>query len=321
MPEMPTLSDRYQGCLLGLMLGDCLGFGFEGWAAEDIAAEYPTAAALLQRPPLPPPWPYTDDTEMAIGVAEALLNDGEIQAGTLAAAWVRNYTRGRPYGATRMVLEAMLAGQDYQAAAQDLFPGGSYGNGAAMRVAPVGLFFHRDLDWVWRQAGLSATPTHPHPLAVEGAQIVALAVALAVASPVAAGPFDRDAFFDQLQRRCQTPEFRAKLATARGLRDVAELSVLGNGVRALESVVTAAACFACAPDDCVAAVTHAIFLGGDTDTIGAMAGAIAGARCGIRAIPGQLLDSLEDGVRGRTYVSRLAAQLAAVPPSSIPPHS
>jgi len=296
------------------MLGDCLGFGFEGWPAADIAAEYPTAASLLLRPPLARPWPFTDDTEMAIGVAEALLSDGRIRAETLAAAWARNYTRGRPYGATRMVVEAMWSGDDYQAIARNLFPGGSYGNGAAMRVAPVGLFFHADLDLVWEQAGLSALPTHPHPLAVEGAQLVALAVALAVASPAADGPLDRDAFFNQLQGRCQTPEFRARLAIARDLRNAAELAVLGNGVAALESVVTAVACFASSPDDCVQAVTTAIFLGGDTDTIGAMAGAIAGARCGVRAIPGDLVESLEDGLRGRTYVSRLAEQLAAAPP-------
>lgn len=305
MTATPTLLERFQGCLLGLLTGDTLGCFCEGWSAEDIAAEYPTAAALLDHPPLPPPWSYTDDTEMAIGVAEALVQDGEIRPETLCAAWARNYTRGRPYGATRLVLEAIRRGEDYQTVARTLFPGGSYGNGAAMRVAPVGLFFHHDLDLVWEQAELSALPTHVHPLGIEGAQLVALAVALAVTG----GPFERDVFFGELVRRCRTPEYRAKLAIARGLSGPAELPVLGNSVRALESAVTAIACFALFPDDCPATVTTAIWLGGDTDTIAAMAGAIAGARCGVQSIPLSWLRQIEDGVRGRTYVATLAEQL------------
>ncbi len=287
------------------MTGDTLGFFFEGWSAEEIAVEYPDAAALLEHPPLPPPWAYTDDTEMAIGVAEALLQDGEIRAETLSAAWARNYTRGRPYGATRLVLEAMKRGEDYQAIARNMFPGGSYGNGAAMRVAPVGLFFHHDLDLVWQQAELSALPTHVHPLAIEGAQLVALAVAVAVAP----APFNRDSFFDELQRRCRTSEYRTKLTAARGLSRAVQLPALGNSVCAIDSAVTAIACFALSPDNCLEAVTTAILLGGDTDTIAAMAGAIAGARCGVQSIPRHLLDRMEDGVRGRTYVCELAQRL------------
>jgi len=302
---IPSVQDRFRGCLLGLMLGDSLGFPFEGWSAEDIAAEYPTAAALLDRPPLPPPWPYTDDTEMAIGVAEALAQDGEIRPEGLSAAWGRNYTRGRPYGATRLVLEAILRGEDYQTLARTLFPGGSYGNGAAMRVAPVGLFFHHDLDLVWRQAELSALPTHAHPLAIEGAQLVALAVALAVAGR----PLDRNAFFDELLRRCQTAEYRAKLAAARAIDDPADLPALGNSVRAIDSAVTAIACFTLFPDNCLETITTAILLGGDTDTIAAMAGAIAGARGGAQSMPPTLLGQIEDGIRGRTYVAALAERL------------
>ncbi len=286
------------------MLGDALGSFFEGWSAEDIAADYPTAESLFRKP-LPPPWAYTDDTEMAIGVAEALVQDGEIRAETLSAAWARNYTRGRPYGATRLVLEAMTRGEDYQTVARDLFPGGSYGNGAAMRVAPVGLFFHHDLDLVWQQAELSALPTHVHPLAIEGAQLVALAVALAVAGRWSG----RDAFFGELQRRCRTSEYRARLTTAWGLSRTADLPVLGNSVRAIDSAVTAIACFAMFPDDCVEAIATAILLGGDTDTIAAMAGAIAGARCGLQSIPPHFLNQMEDGVRGRTHVSALAQRL------------
>src|SRR5260221_4101343 len=73
----------------------------------------------------------------------------------------------------------MEDGKDYRAVAEKHFPGGSYGNGAAMRVAPVGLLFRDDRPRLWEQARLSALPTHVHPLGIEGAQILALAVALA----------------------------------------------------------------------------------------------------------------------------------------------
>ena len=72
----------------------------------------------------------------------------------------------------------MQEGGDHRAVAENMFPGGSFGNGAAMRVAPVGLFFHADLDRLWEQARLSALPTRVHPLGIEGAQVLAMAVAL-----------------------------------------------------------------------------------------------------------------------------------------------
>jgi poly(ADP-ribose) glycohydrolase ARH3 len=301
---IPSGAERFQGCLLGLMVGDALGARFEGWAPEDIAAEYATREALLNEPP-PGPWRYTDDTEMTIGIAEALLKDGEIIADSLRDAWVANFTPGRCYGATQLVLRAMRDGEDYREVAENLFPGGSYGNGGAMRVAPVGLFFQDDWDRLWQQAELCTQPTHAHRLAIEGAQLVALAVAMA-ASDV---DFDRAALLTELKRRCRSDEYRDRLDLARRIGSRNELHRLGNGVPALESAVTAIACFALSPESYVDAIADAIFLGGDTDTIAAMAGAISGARLGFRAIPSTLLDNVEREGKGREYVADLAVRL------------
>src|SRR6478735_3150275 len=108
---------------------------------------------------------------MTIGVAETLVARGEIVEQHLCSAFVANFVPSRGYGrGARAVLDAMEEGRDYRAVAERHFPGGSFGNGAAMRVAPIGLLFHNDLDRVDREAEISALPTHAHPIAVDGAR-------------------------------------------------------------------------------------------------------------------------------------------------------
>jgi poly(ADP-ribose) glycohydrolase ARH3 len=177
-----------------------------------------------------------------------------------------------------------------------------------MRVAPVGLRFHGDPEALVEQARRSAAPTHAHPLGVEGAVLLAGAAGLLVEAEA----FDREAFFDELARLPLSDPYREKLAIARAV-DASGLGVLGNGIEALESVPTAVACFACSPDSYPEAVASAILLGGDTDTIAAMAGALSGAYLGEGAIPTEWLDALEDEPesKGRSAITRLAESLDA----------
>jgi poly(ADP-ribose) glycohydrolase ARH3 len=301
---MPTLRERFRGSLLGLAVGDALGGRFEAQSGDAIRARAPDAAALMDYPK-DDIW-YTDDTQMAIGVAEALLADGAIHEPRLCAAFVANYVPSRGYGrGARAVIEAMEEGRDYRAVAERYYPGGSFGNGAAMRVAPVGLFFHGDLGKVAEQARLSALPTHTHALGVEGARLLARAVALCVR----AERLERAAFFADLLAACEAPTFRAKLERAAACATAADLAGLGNGIEALESVPTAIASFALAPDSYADTIANVIFLGGDTDTLAAMAGALSGAFLGVDAVPPRLLGLLENGPRGRDYLLRLADDL------------
>ena len=87
------------------------------------------------------------------------------------------------------------------------------------------------------------------------------------------------------------------------------LAFLGSSLEAHRSVVTAIACFAASPDRYEDAVARAIGLGDDTDTLAAMAGALCGAHLGVGAVPGRLLDRLENGRKGRSHIGRLAARL------------
>jgi poly(ADP-ribose) glycohydrolase ARH3 len=302
-----SLEEAFRGCLLGLAAGDALGGCFEGQSADFIARRFRSPQVLLDAPPLET-LHYTDDTQMAIGIAEALVADAAIREETLCRVFAANYVPSRGYGfGTRRVLEAMSAGEDHRAAAEAYYPGGSFGNGAAMRVAPVGLFFHPDSIEVREQARLSALPTHLHALAIEGAQLLALGVAFVVRAEA----FDRAAFFTELLEHCTSEDYRRKLERAASLREPEELAVLGNGIQALESVPTALACFALSPEDYGTAIGRAILLGGDTDTIAAMTGALAGAYLGATAIPSSLLERLEDDPegKGRSYLAKLAEQL------------
>ncbi|MHC5545026.1 ADP-ribosylglycohydrolase family protein, partial [Singulisphaera rosea] len=125
------LKGRFAGGLLGLAVGDALGGRFEGQQAKAIKVRAGTVRGLINYP-RDEIW-YTDDTQMAIGIAETLVAEGEIVDATLIRAFVDNYEPSRGYGrGARVVLEAMRQGRDHRTVAEQYFPGGSFGNGAAM---------------------------------------------------------------------------------------------------------------------------------------------------------------------------------------------
>ncbi len=301
MPEVVS-RDRFLGCLLGQAVGDALGAPFEGYPADFIYWQYGSIREQLIRLP-DGPLRYTDDTQMMIGVAEDLLNHDEILPATLMERFAARYDPERGYGAgARRLLEAAAAGEDWDRLAETLFPGGSFGNGAAMRVAPVGMVFAHDLVRATGQAVVSARVTHRHPLGIEGARLFAIAVALASRGP----PLDRRAFYRELARDCREEEFAWQLRAARRLRAGHSLAFLGNSLPAHRSVVTAIACFTCSPDSFEGCIERAIAQGDDTDTLAAMAGALCGAYLGVDAIPAAWIDNLERGPDGLDYLRTLA---------------
>ena len=301
-----ALADRFAGCLLGLAVGDALGAPYEGLPCREIYFRFGTPDTIVKNPSGDTLY-YTDDTEMMIGVAETLAECGTIDEDRLVRAFAENYHPERGYGqGARKIIERMCRGKDWRTLAQTIFPGGSFGNGGAMRVAPVGLLFAGDADEVWRQAAASALPTHTHPIGIEGAQVLALAVALVVQTDT----FDHKAFYRSLLARAETEEFRWHLRMAAKLRTGDPVSGLGSTLHAHRSVVTAIACFAATPGDFESAVGLAIGLGDDTDTVAAMTGALIGAFAGTAAIPPALLQKLEDGPpKGRSHITSLAAKL------------
>ncbi len=301
---MAPTADQFAGCLFGLAVGDALGAPVEGLGGDLIRSMGP--AGELVKNPSGGTLYYTDDTQMTIGVAETLVECGEIREEELCAAFAENYDPARGYGqGARRVIEAMATGDDWRELAGSLFPGGSYGNGAAMRVAPVGLLFCDDLQRVATEAERSSMPTHVHPLGVDGARLIAIAVALAMRG----GHFNREEFLTELLGWAQTEEFKWQLGTARELDPWDSLISFGNSLEAHRSVVTAIACFTSSPDNYLDVISRAIGQGNDTDTLAAMAGAISGARLGISGIPAHLIESLEEQQKGRSYLAELAKKL------------
>jgi ADP-ribosylglycohydrolase len=137
---------------------------------------------ITERQAPPGPWRYTDDTEMAISVVEMLQARGEIDQDDLALRFANRMEDMRGYGpGAYKLLCGVRDGIPWKRLACAGFNGtGSFGNGAAMRVAPLGAYLaDRELDVVVQQARLSAEVTHMHAEGIAGAIAIAVGAALA----------------------------------------------------------------------------------------------------------------------------------------------
>lgn len=167
---------RAHASLLGVSVGDAFGTMLD--AQPDLARRAAKRLVSPQRP-----WRWTDDTAMAISIVAELAARGVIDPDSLAARFATTFYRDpdRGYGAGAATLLARVAhGADWALESAQMFRGtGSFGNGAAMRAAPLGAYFaDQSLDHIRNQAILSAAPTHQHSDGLAGAIAVALAAAL-----------------------------------------------------------------------------------------------------------------------------------------------
>jgi ADP-ribosylglycohydrolase len=172
----------------GLSVGDAFGELFFGEFGLSFSRHSSHRTPLPDLPP--PPWPWTDDTHMALSIVEVLRESGCIDQDALAHAFARRYRedpyRGYAGGAVRL-LNGLTNGADWRSLAPSLFNGGSYGNGGAMRAAPIGGFFAGDPERAAAEARRSAAVTHAHPEGQAGAMAVAVAAAIAATEGRAGG--------------------------------------------------------------------------------------------------------------------------------------
>ena len=296
------LRSKFVGCLIGSAVGDALGSSFEGlWIPEARVERFSGR--------------WTDDTHMMIGVAESLVANKGFDGSHMALTFIKNYEqepwRGYASGPPR-VFRWIEGGVAWNEAAKRLFGGaGSYGNGAAMRVAPVGVFYHDNQEQLRSVAYGQSRITHVHELGMEGAAIQAYAVALA-ANADPSSELDSHAFLRKLKDFTHNEVYKRKLERVWSLLDetnkVRVAGELGNSVEAHNSVPTAVYCFLRNWGSFEESVLYAVSLGGDTDTIGAMAGAISGAYHGVEAIPEQWKNRLERG----DHIEELAEKLWSI---------
>lgn len=163
----------------------------DGLSVGDAFGELFFRISPFQTASLPPGiWRWTDDTHMALSIVETLEKHGRIDQDFLAQAFARRFTqephRGYAGGAIRL-LGQIASGGDWRELSPRLFGGGSFGNGSAMRAAPIGGYFYNELKQAAEQARLSAMVTHAHEEGQAGAIAASVAAALAANDPFPAG--------------------------------------------------------------------------------------------------------------------------------------
>lgn len=339
-----TRLDRVRGALLGLAVGDALGAPLEGLSPQQIRAHYGTVADYVdgakawKKKPFRWRLPglYTDDTQQALALTDVLLAEGRVDADRLAATYVELATPDLGYAGAhrgvgksfRLVLADLIRGVSPRLTGQP-----SVGIGAAMRIAPVGLYFADDPEGLYDAVVEASLMTHRDVRSLAGALTVALAV-----SRLARGEEPGPSFVlrlagdvaraeDRLAAGAPAPvaslgAHRKSLSTA--IAHVESILDLSRE-RALTALVEQANRHgpdapvrratqgfppSCIPtclylllttDSFEEAIVDVVNLGGDADSAGAILGALAGAARGVDAIPGRWLDGLEnfDGIDAR----------------------
>ena len=266
----------------GLSVGDALGGQFF------IPRVFETKFSSKDTPDAP--WGYTDDTEMALAIAEVLQRHGRIDQDDLALTFAHRYQRNvyRGYGPTmHEILPAIHRDVPWIVAASSPFGGtGSLGNGAAMRAAPIGAYFADDLALVASEAAASAEVTHFHPEGQAGA--IAVAVAAAWGWRVRDRCTERSAaaLFEVVLAYTPTGATRsglekASVLPAAGPPDLAAYE-LGNGSRvtAADTVPFAMWCSAHFLNDYAGAIWATLSGFGDMDTNCAIVGGVVAMATG-----------------------------------------
>ncbi len=318
------VADRFRGALLGTQVGDALGMPVEGWPADRIREAFGEVRDML--PARLGRGTFTDDTQMTAALAEALVHIPSLQSpdpDPIARSFARRFDPKRGYGAnTGRILSEIRGGRHWSdAVAAHSLPGGSFANGAAMRVAPAALAGYPSGRVAARLAVAQALPTgHSHPESLFGTAFQAVAVSEALRADPAAVERKRPEFVQRIVRTATEvvgpgappPAFRPALEFlySPSLPSVETVrNRIGAGVRAAKSVPAALWAFLASPGSPEEVLVRAVGLGEDTDTVAAMAGALAGALNGAQALPARWVEVLEDGPCGRSHLVELADAL------------
>lgn len=311
----PNTHDRALGALIGVALGDALGMPSELWPRQRVQRHFGEITGFLPGPDGHfivdgfQAGQVTDDTQQTVMLAQAIIEaDGHVDPDVVARHLVDWATRIGATGgnflgpSSRRAIEALRSG----------VPVGESGargdtNGAAMRIVPVGVLCpYHDLTSLVDAVEAACKPSHFTDIAIAGASMVAAAVSRAVdgASLDQSLAFALDAADAGMTRGNATPGASLRRRTEWGLERVARngseravlddlYDFLGAGVATTEAVPTALSLVALADGEPVRAGLLAANLGGDTDTIGAMAVGVCGALAGATAIPADHRNMLE----------------------------
>jgi ADP-ribosyl-[dinitrogen reductase] hydrolase len=285
MSSYPNLRSRYLGAMLGLACGDAVGTSVEFSPRGSFA---PVTDMVGGGPFALQPGQWTDDTSMALCLAESLLTKGAFDA----ADQMTRYHNWWHWGYLSSTGDCFDIGMTVRAALARFAATGapfsgatdprSAGNGSLMRLAPVVLFAYPDLGTALHLAGESSRTTHGAPEAIECCKLFAVLLLRALAGTPRAEML-----------RAMPPVFaEARIAAiaSGAFRQKTEGQVRGSGY-CVESLEAALWCF-WNTDRFEEAVLRAVNLGEDADTTGAIVGQLAGAYYGHEAIPATWLERL-----------------------------
>ncbi|MDC9819299.1 ADP-ribosylglycohydrolase family protein [Pectobacterium polonicum] len=308
--------ERILGALYGQALGDAMGMPSELWPRTRVKAHFGWIDRFLPGPAENNAACYfgrgefTDDTSMALSLADAIIEcDGEINADAIGRhilKWAESFDafNKNVLGPTsKIALKAIRQGTPVSELENN-----GVTNGAAMRASPLGcLLPAHDLDEFIDQVALASSPTHKSDLAIAGAVVVAWAISRAVDGANWQEIVDALPSVARHAQEKRITTFSASLAArlelalsivrhANGTESASEqlYQLIGAGTSTIESVATAIAMVELAQTDPNRCAILCANLGGDTDTIGAMATAICGALHGVTAIDAALKQELDD---------------------------
>jgi len=286
--------------LEGLSVGD--GFGqFYEYASLVRRINVPPENVLKRQIITDKEWRWTDDTNMALSIYANLRQYGEINQDALAVDFARRLDGQRGYGSGAWdILTRIRSGISWRDYAPTIFNHtGSYGNGGAMRVAPLGAYFADDIPKLIEQAKLSAEITHTHSDGIAGAVAVAVAAAVAWNMAQAGEKPERRDFLEQVQQHVPEGRVYEGITQARDLPDGTSVTdaarLLGSGyqVAAHDTVPFVLWCAGTWLDDFEEAIWQTAAGLGDVDTTCAMVGGIVAAYVGQDGIPAEWIERRE----------------------------
>jgi len=312
---MPDLLSRIHGCIAGLALGDA--FGMPGQPTPE-ATRARNGGWITQLLPPPPgdltghaglrAGQATDDTTAMLALLRSVIRYGEVRQDRVAEAliaWVESLGGlDTPYigPSTKRAIRALKEGVNPAESGR-----AGWTNGAAMRVAPLGFLYAPDLERTARAAVDSAYPTHATATACSAAAAVACAVAICVQPGVTLGDVISAAktgadLGEKLGVESVSPSISRRIDFAlhlvdtpasdeQKLRDLYDY--IGMGMAAYETLPVCIALVHLSAGDPMRAITLAANMGGDTDTVAAIAGAICGAYSGFEALSAEMVQTVE----------------------------
>lgn len=319
--------DKFSGTLFGVAIGDTLGHPFEGVIREDIHSYFTDFKEFIKSHKKLFNT-YTDDTQLTLHTAEALIQSSGFNLDNLIREyikWLDDPPIGPGYGCLTSI-HKLRYGIPWQEAASN-----SGGNGTAMRISPVGLFYCNNLKALKTVALKSSIITHSHPAASAGAIVVARAIAYLMEKSPNTG-FSVDEFFDVIISSISNSqeniweEFveilgkikkNLNISIDSGLIKFSQIGVkppyfieqyFGKAFvhpYTLSTVACAIFIFLHRLDSFEECIFELATAGGDSDTVGAIGGSLAGAYFGLKNIPFELRKL----VKNHKYILKVSESL------------